>query len=209
MGFTDFEGTELMGIEQVRCTMCGKVMGTITDVPRWNAIPDEVASEAQFVTERSDVGESCAAECFDICAKCVACIDARFWRRDMSGQGTLAELLVEHFATFTDALLESRDSDIREVLPRLPREILPRRRKWKREQARIKAVLSRIGKPVCWYDPTLAKNRQGPFWLFQLHHESGEVCHALIDYFDVAELEDYANALDYAPDGSPLLLPIE
>jgi|SRR5579864_1571781 len=192
-----------MGIELVRCTSCGKVLGIVSDVPRWTDEEREVGDGPTESGCPEGFASGDEAGCFDICAVCVAQIDETFRRQDMTGKGTLAEVLTRHFATFTAALHESRDADIREVFPRLPRDILPRRRKWKQQQSVIKSVLARLGKPVCWYDPTLAKDQQGPFWLFQLHHESGEVCHAIIDHFDVAELGDCVNALDYAPDGTP------
>jgi hypothetical protein len=135
---------------------------------------------------------------------CIARIDGRFRRANPSGQGTLAEVLLGHYETFKAALRESMDSDLREVLPNLPGEQFPRRRKWRRETGAIEAILSRLRKPVCWYDPALARSGEGPFWLFHLHTESGGICHATIDYFDVVELGDFVNAFDYSPDGTPI-----
>jgi hypothetical protein len=198
-----------MGIELVKCTSCGKVLGLVSDIPRWSDEAQDTGHEPSQTEEACGSAGESEAGCFDICAACITQIEMNFRRQDMSGKGTLAEVLIGHFATFTAALQESRDSDIREVFPDLPRDILPRRRRWKRQQGVVKGILSRIGKPVCWYDPGLARDQQGPFWLFQLHHESGQVCHAIVDFFDVAELGDCVNALDYAPDGTPLQLVYE
>lgn len=183
--------------EPVRCLSCGKVIVTTlraADGTRQVAIP------AGAAWRDGDRG----VDCCDICMACVARIDDRFRRANPSGRGTLAEVLLGHYETFKAALRESLDSDLREVLPDLPLEQLPRRRKWRREMGPIEAILRRLRKPVCWYDPVLARRGEGPFWLFHFHTESGGICHAKIDYFDVVELGDFVNALDYSPDGTPI-----
>jgi hypothetical protein len=177
----------------VRCTGCGRVMSS-----------DPRATERARNGPHDPEADDLDVGCFDICTVCIARIDARFRRPNAGREGTLAEVLVLHYEAFKAALHESTDSDLREVLPNLPRELLPQRRRWRRQAERIEAILARIGKPVCWYDPDLVREGEGPFWLFHLHPETGQICHTTIDHFDVAELRDHINALDYDRAGNPL-----
>jgi hypothetical protein len=183
--------------ELFRCISCGKAIGSETEPCTRNWGVADQAGERPLP-------EGPPEEYSDICESCVALIDARFRRPNPGGEGTLAQVLVCHFESFKAALRESLDPDIREVLPNLPRELLPKRRKWRRQATSIKAILARLRKPVCWYDPALARAGEGPFWIFHLHHENEGICHAMLDYFDVAELRDFVNALDYSTDGTPI-----
>jgi hypothetical protein len=146
-------------------------------------------------------------EATGLCEACVQKVEAPF--KDRPREGTLAEALLRYHGRLLQDLCEMFDPDVREVLP--DTSVLDAHSRFMRDEAEVVAALRRVGKPVAvfvagapyWGSPDEVYDDDIPFVAFGLKETQDSYTLDNLGHCDFVEQGPFANALDYAPDGSP------
>jgi len=144
-----------------------------------------------------------------LCEACVQKVEAPF--KDRPHKGTLAEALLRFHGRFLTDLGEMIDPDVREVLP--DTSVLIDHSRFMRDEAEVVEALRRVGKPVAVYvigapywggDDEVYDDDTAAFMVFGLNETQDSFGYVNFGHFELIEQGPFANALDYASDGSPL-----
>jgi hypothetical protein len=187
------------------CILCGD---TIEDfIPYSGEVEDfEDPAREQRVQEFDREVEETGL--IGLCEACVQKVEAPF--KDRPHKGTLAEALIRYHGRFVRDLSEMIDPAVREVLP--DTSVLINHSRFMRDEAEVVEALRRVGKPVAvyifgapyWGSDEVYDIEDEPFMVFGLTETQDRYTSNQLGHCDLVEQGPFANALDYAPDGSPL-----
>jgi hypothetical protein len=141
-----------------------------------------------------------------LCGACAEKVEAPF--KDRPHKGTLAEALIRFYGRFIRDCSEMIDPAVRDVLP--DTSVLMGQSRFMRDEVEIVEVLRRVGKPVAvyvfgapyWGSDEVHDVEDEPFLVYELYEDS--YTFNMLGHCEFVEHGPFANALDYAPDGSPL-----
>ena len=143
-----------------------------------------------------------------LCGSCGWATDERYSRpAHMCGLTTLGDFMIESFDRQGRFFGEALDPDINEVLPRVAGGSRPAQERTNRDEAQLNSAIGRIGRPLCLSTPESFKenNLPEPFLLCSLRTGSEGVFLSYGYHLEVVEERpEFANAWEYAPDGTPL-----
>jgi hypothetical protein len=187
------------------CILCGDTSHEL--LPYFGEVEDfEDAIEVQLVQEFEREVEETGLK--GLCEACVQKVEAPF--KDRPHKGTLAEALIRFHGRFITDLSEMVDPAVREVLPDI--SVLINHSRFMRDEAEVVEALGRVGKPVAVYvvgapywgsrDEVYEDNEA--FLVFGLDETQDSYTFGELGHCELVEQGPFANALDYAPDGSPL-----
>jgi hypothetical protein len=144
-----------------------------------------------------------------LCGACALKVETPF--KDRPHKGTLAEALIRFHGRFLTDMGEMVDPAVCEVLP--DTSILIAHSRFMRDEAEVVEALRRVGKSVAVYvfgapywgsRDEVYDLEDEPFLVYGLYEDS--YTFDMLGHCELVEQGPFANALDYAPDGSPRAL---